>query len=64
MVKSINKQLGKSPAVYTSPCAEVLKISTEDMLCLSGGTENLGEGTGGWFDGTENLGTGDTTGWF
>ena len=64
MVKVIKEQLGKSPAPYCSPAAEVLEISTEDLLCLSGGTEDLGTGNGGWFDGTENLGTGDTTGWF
>ena len=64
MVKVINKQQGMSPAFYISPCAEVLTISAEDLLCVSGGTEGIGEGTGGWFDGTENLGNGDTTGWF
>lgn len=64
MVKVINKQQGMSPAFYTSPCVEVLKINAEDLLCISGGTEGIGEGTGGWFDGTENLGNGDTTGWF
>lgn len=64
MVKVINKKQGKSPALYTSPRAEVMEINTEDILCLSGGTEGLGNGPGGWFDGTENLGNGNTGGWF
>lgn len=63
MVKTNSNRQGKSPA-YTSPSVEVLKINAEDLLCISGGTEGLGNGTGGWFDGTENLGNGNTTGWF
>lgn len=64
MVKVINNRQGKSPAFYTSPSAEVLKIDAEDIICVSGGTEDLTDGSGGFFDGTENLGNGDTTGWF
>ena len=64
MVNSGNKTSCKSLAFYTSPIIEVLGIQTEDLLCVSGGTEGIGEGTGGWFDGTENLTNGDTTGWF
>ncbi len=64
MVKSNDKLSGTSPARYTSPAVEVMEIGAEEILCLSGGTEGLGDGTGGWFDGTENLGNGNTTGWF
>lgn len=64
MVKVINRQQGKSPAFYTSPSVEVLGIDAEDIICVSGGTEDLVDGSGGFFDGTENLSNGDTTGWF
>ena len=64
MVKVIQNNLGKSPAHYISPEVEVMEINAEEILCLSGGTDGLGNGTGGWFDGTENLGNGNTGGWF
>lgn len=64
MAKPNSKTKGKSSASYISPMAEVLEFCAEDLLCVSGSTEDLVGEPGGWFDGTENLGNGDTTGWF
>lgn len=55
----------RQKSIYLSPSVAWIRTGDTDLLCLSAGTENYGNGaSGGIFEGSEQYGNGSTDGWF